>query len=51
MLWKILVRPLITSLDALLDRLHWQIKNGQAEQALSTIEELRAAITEVRKWL
>lgn len=51
MTWKIFVKPALRVLDTTLDGLVAQIKSGRTEDALKTIEEVRAMIREALKML
>lgn len=48
---KIVIRPVARAIDALLEKLFNQISEGKREDALKTVIELRAALTELRKYL
>lgn len=50
-LLKILLRPVARAIDALLEKLHTQVISGEREEALKTINELRNAVKEGRKYL
>lgn len=48
---KIIVRPIMHGLDALLEQLYHQIANDQKEQAMATVSELRAALEQINQYL
>jgi len=49
--WIIFIKPALRILDTALDGLIAQIKAGRTEDALKTIEEVRAMIREALKML
>lgn len=48
---KIVLRPVVRAIDALLEKLHLQIMNGEKDEALKTVSELRNAVKEAAKYL
>lgn len=48
---KIILRPVVRGIDALLEKLHGQIARGEKDEALKTVGELRAALAEATKYL
>lgn len=46
---KLILRPVVNALEAQLEKLHYQIKNGDTDAALKTVNQFQSALSAAKE--